>query len=404
MGTLPKPPPQPGGGNEDKDGSSRTGSATDLHPASSSSSSSSDHQTGGQSVACCYYTNVRLPLSLHSVATTFSTTAVSMVINNTNGTCPMGGTIEWTAICVLLISMLGIVLNVFVLMVYCLHKNAFTVPEIYLSNLAAVDLVLVSCLPFWALNVIKKFYSAHGEVMCKLLILVINLNICCSIYFLVLIVVDRYLALVHPLSSDRFRRPKYAKLSCLLVWGFGLLLAAPALILRVITYNPQSEVTVCNVQNPSNTVYALFKGLLILRFILPFCIISFCTYKIVKALKSRAVLGSNNRKAEHKATTLVLAVLVAFLICWVPYHIVKILQSLSVVIEQEGCYFSTVLSIAGQTVTVFALFNSVLNPILYIIVGKNFRKKVKEVFSQCAIKSMTPSSSLTPVNTDMTRS
>ncbi|CAK6980784.1 B1 bradykinin receptor-like [Scomber scombrus] len=326
-----------------------------------------------------------------------------MVVNNTNGTaCPVGTTLEWSATCILLISVLGIVLNTFVLMVYCLHKNAFTVPEIYLSNLAAADLVLVSCLPFWALNVIMRFDLAFGDAMCKLLILVINLNVCCSIYFLVLIVIDRYFALVHPLSSDRFRRPKYAKLGCLLVWGFGFLLAAPALIFRVITYDPQIKVTVCNVDNPSNAVYVLFKGILFVRFILPFCIISYCTFKIIKALKSREMLGSNNRKAEHKATTLVLVVLVAFLICWVPYHVVKILQSIKVVIKPKGCNFSAILDIAGQTVTVFALFNSVLNPILYIIVGKNFRKKVKEVFSQCTIT--TTSLSVSPVNTNTTRS
>ncbi|XP_053191110.1 B2 bradykinin receptor-like [Scomber japonicus] len=349
---------------------------------------------------------VYLPLSLHSIPTTFSTTAVHMDQNNTNIThCPKEESKEWVAIYVFLIAVLGILLNVFVLMVFFLHKKALTVAEIYLSSLAAVDLVLVSCLPFWGVVIIKKFHWPFGNLMCKLVNMGINMNVGCSIYFLVLIVIDRYMALVHPLSNDRFRRPKYAKLGCLLVLGFGVLLGVPTFIFRKTGYDNVNNITVCYMDypNPRNTVHVSYEGILIfLRFILPICIISYCTLKIIKTLNNRVMQVSNNQKTEHKATTLVLVVLVAFLICWVPFHLHKILDTLYRVDILEGCDTFSILYIYGQIATYFAYFNSILNPILYIIVGKNFRKKVKELFKQRTITRTTLS--LTSMRTTLMRS
>nr|XP_013876381.1 PREDICTED: B2 bradykinin receptor-like [Austrofundulus limnaeus] len=80
-------------------------------------------------------------------------------------------------------------------MVFCLHKKACTTPEIYLSNMAAADLVLVSFLPFWAVFVSNHFHWTFGDAMCKIINMIIIMNSFCSIYFLVLVSIDRYLAL-----------------------------------------------------------------------------------------------------------------------------------------------------------------------------------------------------------------
>lgn len=100
--------------------------------------------------------------------------------NNTNGTnCSQIETEEWintvVPVYILIISALGFVLNVFVL----IHKKPCTVAEIYLSNLAAADLLLLVVNPG------------------------INMNTYCSIYFFVLVSIDRYVAVVHTMSHNR---------------------------------------------------------------------------------------------------------------------------------------------------------------------------------------------------------
>ncbi|KAF7201619.1 B2 bradykinin receptor [Nothobranchius furzeri] len=332
----------------------------------------------------------------------FNVTPSNTDRNATNdSSCPEPEAWEWLyanqPVYILIISVLGIIFNLFVLMVFCLHKKPCTIAEIYLSNLAAADLVLVSCLPFWAVNISNNFNWPFGEFMCKVVNVGIKVNIYCSIYFLVLVSIDRYLALVHALSHGRMRRPKYAKLSCLLTWGFGLLLSIPTFIFREVSYFPEYDVEACYLEYPNLSVELFFDGLLlILSFIVPISIISFCTLKIIQALKTKVIERFNAEKTEQKATTLILVVLLAFLICWVPFHLITILNMLSRAEVLVGCHVSSVLDICNQIFTYLGFFNSVLNPVLYVIVGKNFRKKVQELVKQWSIKRT--------INSESTRS
>lgn len=329
----------------------------------------------------------------------FSTTALYGDHNTTNGTdCPETDAWEWLTISqpvyILLITALGIVLNVFVLMVFCLHKKASTVAEIYLSNLAAADLLLVSCLPFWAVNISNGFNWPFGQFLCKVVNLGIKINAYSSIYFLVLVSIDRYVALVHTMSYGQLRRPKYAKLGCLLMWGFGLLLNIPTLIYRTVEYFPDYGVHACFLDYQNHTVELLCDGMLVVfSFIIPISIISFCTIKIIQALRIKTIERLNVERTEQKATTLMLVVLLAFLICWVPFHVVTTLDVLLRAEVFGGCHLINVLDISNQIFTYLAFFNSILNPILYVVVGKNFRKKVQEVFSQWKYKKTASSDS-----------
>lgn len=294
----------------------------------------------------------------------------------------------------LFITLLGIVFNVFVLMVFCFHKKPCTVAEIYLGNLAAADLVLVSSLPFWAVSVSNGFNWPFGQFLCKAVNLGIKINAHCSIYFLVLVSIDRYLALVHTMSHGRVRRPKYAKLGCLLMWGLGLLLSAPTIIFREVEYIPEYDVTACFLKYPNQHVELVCDGLLIVfGFIVPISIISLCTLKIIQTLKIQTVERFSGEKTEQRATVLILSVLLAFLICWVPFHVVTAVDVLVKAEVLGGCRLTTALDICNQIFTYLAFFNSVLNPILYVIVGKNFRKKVWELFKQWSVKRTTTSES-----------
>ncbi|XP_028995958.1 B2 bradykinin receptor-like [Betta splendens] len=308
--------------------------------------------------------------------------------NGTNGSdCADQDVLEWLyvfqPVYMLLITALGVLLNVFVLMVFCCHKKPCTVAEIYLSNLAAADLLLVSCLPFWAVNVFNDYNWPFGLFLCKVVNMGIKMNTYCSVYFLVLVSIDRYVALVHTMSHGRMRRPKYAKLGCLLMWGFGLLLTAPTLIFREVQHVVEYDVTACILNYPNHGVEVFCDGMLIaFGFVIPISIISFCTIKIIQALKVQAVERFSGEKTEHRATTLILAVLLAFLVCWVPFHVVTTVDVLVRAKVLGGCHLTTALDVCNQLFTYLAFFNSVLNPVLYVIVGKNFRKKVCGLFKQ----------------------
>ncbi|CAL1575966.1 unnamed protein product [Knipowitschia caucasica] len=333
------------------------------------------------------------------LAANLSTTPFPDVDNVSH--CP--DTISWDIfysslhIYIFILSTLGILLNIFVLLVFCLHKKPCTVAEIYLSNLAAADLILVSCLPFWAVNIYNNFEWPFGTFLCKIVNLGIKMNAYCSIYFLVLVSIDRYLALVHAMSHGRMRRPKYAKIGCLLVWLFGLVLGSPVLIFRKVQYIVDYDVTACINDYPFINFSLFYDVMLtIFSFLIPISIIAYCTLKIIQALKNKSMDRFHTERTEKKATTLIMAVLGAFLICWVPFHLICILDVLCRAKVILDCFTNNAVEFCNQIFSYLAFFNSVLNPVLYVLVGKNFRKKMWEVFHQWAITR--------PVTSDSTRS
>ncbi|XP_055361827.1 B2 bradykinin receptor-like [Betta splendens] len=318
-----------------------------------------------------------------SFAANFSSVAAHGHQNQANATgCPIGKTEDWVYTAleanILVISALGIGLNLFVLSVFCCHRKRCTVAELYLSNLAAADLLLMSFLPFWAVSAGNRFAWAFGGALCRVVNLSIVMNVYCSIYFLVLVSMDRYWALVKPLSSEKMRSAKFAKLGCVLVWGGGLLLSVPTIIYRETTTYPHLNQTYCSF---SSEVQLGFEVMLsAFSFIIPLPIISFCTWKILQALNKRLRRASKPQQKEHKATRLILAVLLAFLLCWVPFHLVRIIELLYRLKVLKECTLRAALGVCRQVFMNLAYFNSVLNPILYVIMGGNFRKKARELF------------------------
>ncbi|KAM4853100.1 B2 bradykinin receptor [Thomomys bottae] len=273
--------------------------------------------------------------------------------------------------------------NIFVLSVFCLHKSSCTVAEVYLGNLAAADLLLACGLPFWAITIAHNFDWLFGEVLCRVVNAMTSMNLFSSIYFLMLVSIDRYLALVKTMSAGRMRRVRWAKLSSLAIWGCALLLSSPTLVFRTMEqYNMEGHnVTVCLIKYPSSS-WPLFTNALLnlVGFLLPLGVITFCTARIMHVLRNNQMQKFKEIQTERKATLLVLAVLVLFVLCWLPFQVSTFLDTLLQLRVLTGCRSEHILDITTQVSSFMAYSNSCLNPLVYVIVGKRFRKKSWEVY------------------------
>ncbi|KAK7877098.1 hypothetical protein WMY93_032178 [Mugilogobius chulae] len=91
-------------------------------------------------------------------------------------------------------------------LVFCLHKNPAPSPKSTLAtspprpNPGLLSAVL-------GRQHLQQLRLAFRNVLCKAVNLGIKMNAYCSIYFLVLVSIDRYIALVHAMSHGRMRRP-----------------------------------------------------------------------------------------------------------------------------------------------------------------------------------------------------
>ncbi|XP_001375387.3 B2 bradykinin receptor [Monodelphis domestica] len=301
--------------------------------------------------------------------------------------------------------------NLFVLSVFCLHKSSCTVPEIYLGNLAAADLILGVCLPFWAINIASNYDWSFGLVLCKVVNSTMCMNLYSSIFFLMLVSIDRYLALVKTMSMGRMRGTCYAKFYSFIIWLFAIIMSCPMLIFRSLTnYDEEGHnVTICFLNYPSSK-WAVFNNVLlnIVGFVLPLCVISFCTVKIIHVLQNNEMQKFKAIQREKKATILVQVVLLFFVICWLPFQVSTLMDTFYRLNFISDCQTKTTLDVFTQIGTYVGCSNSFLNPLVYVIVGKRFRKKSKEVYkrwfkiARCQSDSIQTENSLSTLKTSIT--
>ncbi|XP_078263141.1 B2 bradykinin receptor-like [Rhinoraja longicauda] len=312
---------------------------------------------------------------------------LSMAVNGSNSTdcLPVAfwaGLYTLLPAYIMVVCVSGLLGNIFVLLVMCLHKSPCTVPEIYLVNLAGADLLLLTCLPFWAVNIAQRFAWPFGQLLCRCVNLAIYMNLWSSVYFLVMVSVDRYLALVKVLNPGRIRTRSCAKINCCLIWVFSLAMSSPAFVFRRVVHVPTLNISACLLHVSSAWKLSMDVTLLVGVFLIPGLALIFFTSRILGALRNGRPRAFKQLRKESRAATLVLAVLLAFLVCWVPFQMLRLLDLLYKAGVLSGCGWVNVLANGNQVTTFLGCTNSCINPVLYVMVGRQFRTKARELYSQ----------------------
>ncbi|XP_029141499.1 B2 bradykinin receptor [Protobothrops mucrosquamatus] len=328
--------------------------------------------------------------------------------NETNTSCPWPEDWQWLLriqpAFLWFLTIAGTVGNIFVLSVWCFHKSRSTVAEIYLANLAAADLLLLCGLPFWAINTANNFHWPFGLILCKIINTFLVINLYSSIYFVVMVSIDRYLALVKTMSLGRMRQPMCAKWICLVIWIFALFLCFPTLAFRSLKGVNAFEGLACILEYPSVFQWTITTAVLLntVGFLIPVCIITYCSVQIIHTLQNRDTQKIKTIQTEKKATILVLAVLLLFIICWLPFQITTFIDMLFQIGIISGCDVEDAVVVASQIGVYCGFINSCLNPIVYVIVGKHFRKKCKEVYFGRVLRRPSSASSMTTMEISRT--
>uniref|UniRef100_A0AAV2LA32 Type-1 angiotensin II receptor n=1 Tax=Knipowitschia caucasica TaxID=637954 RepID=A0AAV2LA32_KNICA len=280
---------------------------------------------------------------------------------------------------------IGIVGNSMVVAIIYCYMKLKTVAHIFVLNLAISDLTFLITLPMWATVTATGYHWPFGGFLCKATAALAMFNLYTSIFFLTALSIDRYLAIVHPVRSRRFRTVLYARITCVLIWLFALLLSVPTAFTRDIhnINNQNLTVTVCAILHPTeDNVQSLEQVLLaisvmksLLGFLVPFIIIITCY-----CLIGRALLGARHiqksRQSRDEVLRMLAAAVLAFFVCWVPHQIFHFMQLLYQLKMLNNCHILDIIDTAMPFSICIAYFNSCVNPIVYGFVGRNFRKNL----------------------------
>ncbi|XP_031991741.1 relaxin-3 receptor 1 [Hylobates moloch] len=296
--------------------------------------------------------------------------------------------------------------------------------NLFVTNLALTDFQFVLTLPFWAMENALDFKWPFGKAMCKIVSMVTSMNMYASVFFLTAMSVTRYHSVASALKSHRTGGHGRgdccgrslgdsccfsAKALCVWIWALAALASLPSAIFSTTVKVMGEEL--CLVRFPDKLLghdRQFWLGLyhsqkVLLGFVLPLGIIILCYLLLVRFIADRRVAGTKGGAAVagggpagasarrlSKVTKSVTIVVLSFFLCWLPN---QALTTWSILIKFNAVPFSQeyfLCQVYAFPVSVcLAHSNSCLNPILYCLVRREFRKALKSLLWRIASPSLT---------------
>ncbi|XP_038113436.1 5-hydroxytryptamine receptor 1 [Culex quinquefasciatus] len=352
-------------------------------------------------------------LSVVAAAATSTTTTAGSIIGSTLAGKvlehePEIDTIRKVIICIVLLAVIfgTIVGNILVCVAVCLVRKLRRPCNYLLVSLAVSDLC-VACLvmpPALMYEVLGEWN--FGRVFCDIWVSFDVLSCTASILNLCAISVDRYWAITKPLEYGVKRTPRRMMLCVALVWLAAACISLPPLLIlgnkHTIGEGDDQRPFCAVCEDVGYQIYATLGS-----FYIPLAVMLFVYYQIFRAArrivkdekraqtrlenslavdKNQAMLkppepvvnssGSPHQKKlrfqlakERKASTTLGIIMSAFTICWLPFFILALVRPL---MDDDYPTLSSFFLWLGYA-------NSLLNPIIYATLNRDFRKPFQEI-------------------------
>ncbi|XP_072318943.1 somatostatin-like receptor F_48D10.1 [Eucyclogobius newberryi] len=284
-----------------------------------------------------------------------------------------GSSTLMTALISITVFVAGLVGNTLAIYVILRYAKMKTVTNIYILNLAVADELYILGLPFLTTQNVLSYWP-FGSFMCRVVMTADSMNQFTSIFCLTVMSIDRYLAVVHPIRSTKWRHPRVAKLVSAAVWALSFIVVLPVVIFSDV----QETFNSCNMIWPEpkdvwSTAFILYTATV--GFFGPLLIICLCYLLIVIKVKSSSARAgvTKRRRSERKVTRMVVVIVVVFVLCWLPFFIINIVNLVVIIPESSataGIYFFAV---------ILSYANSCANPVLYGFLSDNFKQSFRKV-------------------------
>ena len=305
-------------------------------------------------------------------------------INQTN--CSVGVSAMFT-VGLSIISFLASTGNLLVIVTFMKIVTLKTSSNYYIVNMAISD--LVSVVLAWPLYATEGMLKVGGSLIadpkfatfaCKLGIYSRAVSYVVSIESLVLIAVDRFLAIVFPLKALKITA-RIRAIFLHLTWVLPLLAFIPYFVYSEIVKEEQQTFCRNTMSGLALKVYHLFGFVVI--YCGPLILILVLYHLIMKHLKRRAKLDNGNRgnihakrvKQNENIMKIFASITLGFFTCWTPLYAYLFLKMLyPSIFMKDKC-----LLLVGLFYYIFPLLSTALNPFVLIAFSSNYRAAVKDV-------------------------
>ncbi|CAH1794955.1 unnamed protein product [Owenia fusiformis] len=287
--------------------------------------------------------------------------------------------------------------NGIIISMFFIHKFLRTAANYYIINLALADL-LVASLAMW-IKPVEDLTDGWvlGTFGCKFNIFIQMSGMCASVFTLSVISVDRFFAIVLPLKPRITKHKRKALVLITSIWTMAVIIASPLLVVFTyyeIQWKDYTE-RICEDRWPSceSFIVPLSK-----KFYWSFVIVVFAWVPMVSMsvlygvmvhklttdqlgptsmLSRQSLIQTNARK---KMVRMLIAVLGMFVLCWLPYQILCLINVFNSVIDDQKVQKLSPFIFAVNTL---AFANGAVDPLIFGAMNENFRRAFRVTFTRC---------------------
>lgn len=264
---------------------------------------------------------------------------------------------SWEFISLACISVLILVANIILCVLVVVSTRLRTFTNGFLVSLAVSDILTGGLLyPIHLNGPESQAAAAEGYVIAFVLLSGVG-NIC-------LVTWDRYIAVSKPFQYRKILQRHFAKL-IIITWAASLAISILPLTWRT---------------NPDVTIHKVYLFCLMGLFVvIPYAAIFFAYYKIGQRLKKHHQklrnhaansIASRRLKSEAKVTKIFLAIVIIFVLSWLP---IIYMTTVNIVSRPD------LSPVALQTASLFTVaLSSLANPLLYAFMKEDFRRQLSK--------------------------
>ncbi|XP_029626326.1 leukotriene B4 receptor 2-like [Salmo trutta] len=238
---------------------------------------------------------------------------------------------------------------------------------VLILHLAAADLLVLITLPLWIYSLAHSW--VFGEASCKAMVYVINTCMYSSVFLITLMSVERFLVILYPFKMLRWKTKAIMDKALVAIWALAFLLG----ISSILTPAPSMRSMGLSRVFSQEMVFLCLETLV--GFVVPFSTLAVCYCLVATHLRTMH-FGSS----KQKSTVLISSVVVAFVLCWLPHHVLNTVDLVSILTEDTD---DAVPVSVAQTAIVFisgalAFICSSVNPVFYSFAARNFQGSLQE--------------------------
>ncbi|KAF3696164.1 Adenosine receptor A2a [Channa argus] len=299
----------------------------------------------------------------------------------------------------ILIALFSVLGNVLVCWAVCLNSNLQSITNFFVVSLAVADIAVgVLAIPF-AIVISTGFCSNfYGCLFIACFVLVLTQN---SIFSLLAIAIDRYIAIKIPLRYNSLVTGERARGIIIICWVLSIVIGLTPLM---GWHKPSDGFTSANNNNTNSTcppglMQCLFEEVVVMDYMVYFnffaCVliplllmlaIYLCIFMAarhqLKLMELKAVHGEKSRSTLQKEIQAAksLAIIVGlFAVCWLPLHIINCFTLFCPECNRPPIWIMYVAIILSHA-------NSVINPFIYAYRIREFRQTFRKIIRRHVLR------------------